>query len=516
MAIIIKSADEPKENNASSQEPERTEAPSFSSLFRDFSTGGSLSSSATAYIDEIRKTLEDPASQHKIKMLKLTTPTGAVVFKLNNTGVILVFSEGVMGIEPGMPTSIVNADAIAEAKRIIGATFDVAVVVIVDPLSYNRAIQMAAYISQVLRCKNSSLAQNLRLESMAQTQYGLDTDINTVKQFVIANSPHSVPSRGDIGLVITMKRQDKMIGHTYDRNSVKDRYEPIIGILGYVELLQRQSLGGLPRFLPVIHITDIYSPIPDEKLLPIALATASDVFIGKQHWKNQFSMFDKEFPNIGNLIKDEQGAPWFAESVRDREDFINQCVDKPMLCIDITEGRARIPGIEKYANPAAGPTIAQEYTEFLGVQIPGNIQPAQLSYVEMVGSIEKGAATIDSRNVDYLSTVKFAKNDERINALLTRYPDPSVRSNFIQAYFPEVKWLYVNYVVALNHQLVAAIGREVNSKLKMRANFASLNGIDMSWMDAQSQAYAEQPISVIGPHNYGGPVGWWDNLGYNR
>lgn len=481
------------------------QAPIFSTMISDFTTASGLGTEATAYVDEIRKILGDKSRRTVIEMKQLGQPSGSVLFFTKDCGIILLFEEAIRDLGPQIPKAAAIGIAAGECKRQMGDNFRILNIITVDRYSYNKAIAMANHITVIMEADLTPGVKSFRIEDMAKTKFTVDNDINNVHQFVMENSPHAISSRGDIGFTINMKHDgpDQYYGMG---QRPQDRYVPVMGCTAYVEIIKRQDefQGGQVRFQPLIHITEITSIIPSAKVFPIIMAVAADIFIGRGMWKNQFNQFEPGKPNIGNLVEEEPGKPWFARSVKDREEFINAYVDKPALALDVTEGRARIPGIEKYTNPVFSNEITNEYSEFLGVQIDQSSIPCTPVYTEVVGIIEQGSRFADSREVDYLTTIQHLASNPRIAELLVRSKDLNSRADLIQELMSNFNRLYINQVVVFDAAMIEALGMHIAKVLNLMVNFDTMNNIDMGVITNQAAAFG------------GGVTGVTSSMGYNR
>jgi len=489
-------------------------APSMN-IFQNYSATA-LPGAATDYIEEVKRIVGDKSNELVIDMTKLTTPAGAVLFHFNKKiGIVLIMDEAIKGINPSLPTAFINREAIDEVRRIYGNDFSLLNCIVVDATMYPKSAHMATHIINLIRTQLSTDIDSFTIQNLSNSNYGIDTTITKVRQFMDSLSPHGVTPRSDIGFIITMKKdmsgQPRLRG--YDQEF--DIYEPIIGCTAYVEFLQHSAdmgAGSYTKFQPIVHITDIQSTAPTQKILPIVIATACDIFIYKQQWQTQFNTFEKGKYNIGNLVMDEDGSPFFAKNVKERQDIVNTYLEKPVIVLDITEGMARIPGIENYASqdPQVHKKMIRMFRDFLGIGLPEEIQPTMPMYTEITGQVTVGANTSDSRNVDYLTVINKMHGQGRVSELLMRYPDPTRRAQLIDEWYGGFNRLYTNHVVIINQQLSAMIGPVVSQQLSMRSSLNTLSGIDLTLSLQMGDAYAQSPINVIGTPMAPSNNGWWN------
>lgn len=483
---------------------ERT-APRITTMLNDYAMSSGLSSDAMAYVEEIRKILSDSARRRSvIEMKQLNQPNGSVLFYQGTVGIVLTFSEAIRGVDPAAPKASTNVTAAMACRRLMGDDFKLLNIVIVDRYSYDRAVHMANYISVNIEAVTDKNISEFVIDDLVKSRFTIDNEVTNVQRFLNDNSPHSIPTRADIGFTLNMKVENPDYNQMGPGQRRPDHYVPIMGCGAYVEIIKRADdyQGGTVRFQPIVHITEITSVIPMVKILPIIISVAADIFIVKGLWKNQFAYFEEDKPNLGNLIvHPETGKPWFAKSVKEREEFIQSYVDKPALAIDVVEGRCRIPGIEKYANPANAADIIRDYSDFIGLEIPMDNVPCKRVYSEIVGIVAQGSKRVDSRCVDYLTTVPYMQTNPRLVELLNRNNESMSRADLIQDIMSEFDRLYVNHVCIFNTQLIEALSSEIGRMLNLMVSFDTLNTIDMGYIDQQAGAFGSGIASVTSSMN---------------
>lgn len=470
----------------------------FVQIMSSYGASANISVHGTEFVKAVRQQLEDPSRGIKIETRQLPEPSGSMLFAYGQQGIILNFEEAI-SIDPAMPKSAVNSLAVRSAKAIMGNEFKVLNSIIISPEDYGRPKHTADHLADTLRATASSQVSNMTIEAMAKSQFSVDIDASNTRSFLDSISPHAVRSRGDIGFTINMRRDD-LPSLNPNPNYQQATFSPIIGVTAYVEFLQTMDNDGItPKYLPVIHITEIASKLPTFYMAATAIAVAADLFIGKQLWKNQFSSFDKNKPNIGNLIIDpETNQPWTAGSAELRDQFINHYCKRPVLAIDVTDGRARIPKLEKLADPSteAQASVRKIFGDFLGISIPANITPGNCVFQEFVGIVSRGGELYDSRIVDYLTCVQGMGNNPRIGDLLRRDSNPIPRAELIKELMSDFRRLYVNQVCVLEAELVRTMGEIVHKVLRITNSFNAVSGINMDLLLTQSDQYASGSFTV--------------------
>lgn len=492
---------------------------SFADIISAFGTSANISTAGTEYVKAVRHELEDAARGLSVETRQLNEPSGAILFAMGKVGIVLNFEEAV-GTDIQFPTSIVNVVAIRSAAAMMGSDFRVLNCIIVTSEDYDRPKFMADHISAIFKAYRSEVVNDMTIEAMSKIQYTTDIDVSRTKKFVESLSPHKIQSRGDFGFTINMKKDDLLnMGGRQDQYQ-QARFTPIVGVLAYVEFLPSFADGMTTKYVPIVHITDIVSSLPTMSMAATAISVAADLFIGKGLWRNQFTSFESDKPNIGNLIRTENGQPWAASSVEERDQFINIYCERPVLAIDIVDGRARIPRIELLADRTqeADDLIRNIFGQFLGLNIPNNIVPARSVFEEFVGYVARSGNVYDSRIVDYLSCVRSMGNNPRVTELMRRDIDPMPRADLVREIMSEFRRLYISQTCVLDAELVRTMGEVVHKVLNISTSLVSMSGINMDLIMKQSEAYGSGSFAVTsamgsrygqGRYHYQNPAGYY-------
>jgi hypothetical protein len=294
------------------------------------------------------------------------------------------------------------------------------------------------------------------------------TNINAVRAYVDSRCPHGVPVRDDIGLLVYAMK-NKPVRQVNFQNGIPDQdYTPILAVTGYTEFLTTtgaQFGTSMVKFAPIITITSVVSDLVSRKLAAAAITIAAETFIRQSRWLAPYSVFSKEAANLGSLIMDESGKPCFCENIEQRNKVLSDYVLPPFLAIDITEGRARISGLDKLVYSPAD--FMNDVGQFLGVTIPQQMgNPIIKVWRDYIGEVKLDSKSGDSRSVDYLNLATRIKDINKINKFLYHPEDPKERNRQItETIGLESKVLFTNYHLVLDSVFVNYISEHLAKKM---------------------------------------------------
>lgn len=430
-------------------------------IMSGFNTPSQLSEEARAYAKTLTSLVQNANLGIKVVPI-VADQIEANIFtdKSGKLGIAMVFADTYQSMDDS-PVAEKVMDIVARFNAINGGNLLETIIVVKE--DYGRVEKMASHIINTFRVTSDNTIGSLTLESFRGTDLLVSTNINKVRSYIQSRSPHGIPARDDIGFVLFAqgRRPDvRQWGAQEQRELI-----PLMGVTGYTEFIATSGGYGVegPKFLPVIRITDIVSDIPNKNLLPLAIMLSADMFIRQHNWLSAFQSFAKNEPNIGALIPTQEGTHWHADNIRARNEMINKYIQPPYLAIDVTEGRARIAGLDKFVyNPAA---IMQDAAQFLGVQATSNTNPVIKTWAEYLGYIHDGVGLRDGRYVDYLKLATNIKDPGKISQFLYTENHPANRPKQIREIgYTDYKTIYRCMTSALHGQFITDMASQVASK----------------------------------------------------
>lgn len=488
--------------------PETTNAESRMSL-KDLAnmypvTSG-LSQEATAYLKRLTEIFDEYRVQGKgnIKLTPLTTPAGVIIAELGNKVCPILMQEA-LGVPNNLPTPIVLRDAMQAYQKYnrAGGVFDTAPSIVVTPSDYGKVEVMGPHLNAIL--SSDPVANPITASIMQGDQLMLTVNNRECMQFVERCSPHGIPARHDLSFKLSVMPK----GQNYqNRNDLFGQYRSdatdIAVVTAYVEIQTGpiDPMTGIPKFTPVIHITDVVSKIQDVRMYIMLVALAAEVFIRAEHWKNQFTHFSQTEPNLGALMMDPNTKDlMFLSSPQELDSFIRTYLTAPIMVLDITDGRARIAGTElftlqdKDARAALRRAYEGIFTTVNNTTLPAGVEPCALFGYEFTGLVPLNGQLRDTRWIDYLAlAVNYKQDKQTIAQFLTRFQNgkPQERFELMTKFYPEAKALYSNNMVFLDLGFIQAIQNEMRGFVQLAPNSFAPNSVAMDLRGAilGSQTY---------------------------
>lgn len=327
---------------------------------------------------------------------------------------------------------------------------------------YNAAEDFGPFIVQSLEGTDDEAP--ITLGEFKGGHYRVSNNLTQVKSFIDRYDPHAVSPRVDYGVVISVRLARRPEVAMANEES---EFRELLCVGAYTRLYttQTQSFGGnggVTKYIPVATVTSITSALNSDQLIPLALSLASEEFINRHGWLAPYRQFGvNPLGNLGNLVPDDQGAPFEITSAEALGEFLDAVIAAPHLAIDIADGRARIPGIGSIVHQPE--RIAADTMRFLGIDpkeaVNYPLQCPDLRPVsELIGSAVVEGETKDSRYIDFLYLIKHGIQRADITNML--YLQESIDHQHFSAlsnFSPGVKPLYDNYTVFLNGALISLI-----------------------------------------------------------
>lgn len=467
------------------------------------------------------------------KVVPLRPIRGAYAYVYGEAAMIILFTDMLpMMAQSHEPYSLHIKDAIEGLREKIGKTIQVKGAVVIAPQDYNRPEKMAHHIIDTLYGSQIAMAQNMDVTAFTKgSNFIVNTDMAQVRNYMDQISPQSILPRMDVGFVLMCSPSNQNPRGMYQqgRNNMETILQnavPVLAVGGYTEFVKSNMQAQTDKpFIPVFRITHIASRVPLTGMIHLALALASDVFLGNsRHWLSQFNTFAKNKPNVGNLIQDPQATKenvlWHAETPQQLQTFLNTYTTPPTLFLDVIEGMARLPNMHAFANKGLNGFIRNSAADFMKMPITNDNNQALIEpyFAEVTGHLGLGstsqpdAAAYDSRHATYLDTVatRGAIPQEAADTFLS-YPNPNSpagRLRAIEQYWGPVRAMHTTYSSLVTRDYADAVARAMMSHGFGVTNTAEPTaGVSMS---NAVQSWSHGPMGTMStPATQQGPAGMW-------
>lgn len=439
-----------------------TGAPNLTDIVAQLGRSSELSSEANQYIESLTEALKKEFGEDKVIVARIPDKLLDIyrVTYANNT-IMLTFGETyITPIDSHIPPT----DQIGPAANVLRATVGGTLLnnIVITRNDYKEVSKMATHIINVFKFAIGTFGQ-ITIDSLRKGRYTVSTNITEVRDAIKRFNPKSTMPRTDIGIVLYAKEE---VGGVGNQPGVTQS-TPILVIGAYTNIVSTAGTSASytignnsPSFLPIVTITSILSQVMTPEIISIAIPLATDDFIRRNGWLRNYTKFSKKDANLGALTPDEKGKPYFIDNMSVLLEFYTKHLSRPFLAIDITDGYARIPGIEglRYGTDIVQRGIAK-FLNLNESEAAGEI--VYQRFCEYIGELENGT---DSREVDYLNMV--AKGVTDMNQLL-RYlyipSEPHHRAQLINKSC-DMKSLYTNVRVVLNPEYIDRISAYVATK----------------------------------------------------
>lgn len=446
-------------------------AKSLFSLMQPFSAPSQLSPLAVTFVDSMIKKLKEYNKPFVVTPIS-TDKYEARIVSMGNAdapmGIAIIFSETHNSLD-NLPCSELTPEIAERYKKQFNGKLLSSLVA--TPYDYDRADKWATMLNASLNISEIEREEPMTVESISGMQFYCTTNQQHVRRYIDARSPHGVPPRDDIGLLLLAYNPQS--GKRQDPNDLS-AYLPIMAVTGYTEFVQLPTQFGNvsanPQFIPFVTISNIVSDMPSKSLIGMALPIAVDAFITKCQWLRPYSMYNVNDANIGSLIEDKAtNQPYRVIDVAGRDEMIRNCMLAPQLAIDLTEGRARIPGLDRFRYKET--TAVTDIGTFFGVDLSKSPNKAVIDAVqEYCGIVIVDGKPVDSRNIDYLSLAVHIKDPSRIARFKGRRNDPYERANQIREIFGDdaLKLVYTNTKLVLDAGFVKFMAAQLQASLTIK------------------------------------------------
>lgn len=446
----------------------RSSVPLFVSSVFSARSAKNLSPDGKRYLD----TITDNCKQSGLKV-DVLPQTNSYLIHNDKVGVALTFKEHIPTQTNMSPASKYNDRVFTEMKE-TRPSCDLLDAAIIIPNDYNRAEITANHIRNVI---NFSLGgDGIAFSEMIQCPYRLNTNTHAVSQVLNELSPHGVRGYTRYGFVLEVCTDQKKQAKFGRRNEEDDNvYTPILAVGAYTDFIKGTSYQtNRQMFSPMINISEAYSLIPSADMWPIVLALSTELFIGRNHWKEEFNNYSGSQPNIGALFLDANNRPSSVSSLAEREEFISSMCDMPSLVLHSQDGRLSIPGHQLFASPTGEKTLLNAFSAYFMNPAINDLGRLTGDCVEEYQGICRiGADDVDTRSVDYFTVV--GSNQGCDSAQLDRFlmhdgyrPDARL-NDMVAANYNQITSLYSTMMCLLEPSSMLQLAQIVGSA------FPSLN-----------------------------------------
>lgn len=464
----------------------QTNAPDILQFMQGTDMATSMSPEGVAYIKAFKEYLEARnVNGASFAMNSMTNPAEAQVVTCTKggrrTGVVLVFDETIVRMNQNYPTVAV-AKMVIDQFRINYPNVEFLQMIVITKQDYPKVRPMAANVVNKLLAVNEN---SLTVDSFKNYRIEIVPNIGQVKTFIDHLSGHGVPDRMDYGFLINLVTStNKSDTRNFFSQSNEDR-KTLAAVTGYTTFVQ--NLGYVPpagaptikKFYPVVHISNIVSPIQVYGMLALVLPLAAMSFLDYGQWEAPFKQFGAAGSvNIGNLIMGNDGQPFSISNLQEFSQFKQLYLENPVLVLDSTFGRFSVPGLSHIGtvnanNYNADLELRRAMAKFLKTDlmaIAANDEApfGRLVNVELTGTVGIGGALSDSRYADYLNLMIYhGKQMSRLNDLLMPLENYELVANIIREFCPDFNPLYMTNRLIVNPRMIAAMKAELQKQVRL-------------------------------------------------
>ena len=449
-------------------------APTVESLLGTLSPIASLSEDARKYIENIRTLLKErstAAMPFNVRELSNPRYEGVLIDNLtptnsqNNSGIVILFSDN--DLINDTPVGYYAGEIVKQVQQ-ISPTVNLRQIINLTKADYDKYAQMTAFIiNDFTMAAKRATEMRMSASTLAHSRLRVVTNLDLVRAFAAKYSPHGVQARCDIGFVLC--REYETTGPNGAKTTEQD---PIMAVMGYTRFLQTQNMviaaqNGVytgqqkASFVALPTITEIISRITDYNILPLAFCIAADWWIGKGSWLLPYKRLGKTDPNIGNLIT-VNGKLQPCTTVQDVDNCAAMFISRPLLAVDVSEGRARPTGLSMLTDANRSGMLANAFCQFFnnfqanGIAQQFNKNPVSDSFDNYTGYFMDKTGLKDSRCVDYLSLASITSDPRTVASFLLQPQDPAVTFGNIRNLYPgeQCKALYRTTTAVFNPDLI--------------------------------------------------------------
>lgn len=439
-------------------------------LIRKFSGQDSvaqLSPEAEKFLSVLDKRINDSALGDReaghIEVLHLKTLRHSRAVISGSRAAVLILAEA-NWVSDNLPTVILESKARDELIRLY-PHIQILMNIVITPYDYARAESFIKFIRRVLPDEAKIHERWVRL--LSDNILSLSDNLSDYESAYSMISPHAVPLRADLHLTVysSPKSQIRLrdnrtegdMGYYKNIGTDVDR-EPLAAIGGYVEFIKERQ--NVVRYLPVVHISEISSRIADASLIPFLLKLAMKKFIStRSRWLDLYiSQWGGAYNNPINIcdLCTDECRPWEITNHEDLDYIAARYFDHVQLVLDVTDGRAVIPDLLKFASSDTRDidSILKLYTNMSGEQTDmTRLNPFQKICTFYRGSCSFKRRISDSAKIDFLNEC-LDGNDEADCQRLLIQKTAADRVMAERKFAKDLKLYYRTAVIGLNPYLL--------------------------------------------------------------
>lgn len=404
-----------------------------------------LNAAGKVFVENLKAIIAGANCNINVTQISTDALEGVVIHTPDNAvAILLILADNCRYPKELSPTSLIPTFANLW-KQMSGSVQPFAQAPTITPAEYDRVERIANTAINVIKVHLGEIDINLA----AMTATGLNVSTNRLKaiDFIEAVSPHAVHARDDITLTISVNTKDDIIRPTTGFNQNEYQAETTIcALTGYTDFVDCGLIDGKKKFRPIITITDVVSVIPSPKIIALLLPLAVDAFIQKRGWLAPFKRLGTGYPNIGNLVRDAKKKPVGLTKVEELDAFVNTMLVQPVLAMDVTDGRFRLPGMDAFVAASAAeraylPALMDGL--FGGNLFQSTILQATIPGPSEVIGVYRDQTMKDTRCLDYLEFSKSVPNTELYDKLLNATVHPLDRIAVQTDLIPEIIPMYI-------------------------------------------------------------------------
>ena len=478
-----KAAAPQQQPNAFEDQMGSSRARPISDLMEPWTTTSTLEGAGKEYLQKVKENLAEklPGS---VSLMVNTESIVCCIFmdKDKTVGVPVLFAETNRSIEDIPPVEHMPA-IIKRFKAAIASEATLLQSIVIAEEDYSRSSNMANHIAMQIGVNVSH--EVLTVENFRSSNFVCTTDVSKVKKFIDDYSPHAIPARCDIGLLLSavVKKDPRLLAPGEN----EWREIPLMAISAYTSFSKNinnnqfgnynSSFSNEKDIIPCVNISDIVVNRAYKEFISIAIPLAAHQFIRTNGWLSAYNNYSITSQNLGNLLIDkESGKPAFTATQADRDDIIQRFIQMPpYMAVDIADGRARISGLDNYGNTEKLYEVIADMQRFLNVEQLGVSQNPIIDKIKTYEGYVKNkeGQLVDSRCIDYLYLCQSNVSLDIAGRFLFQPRDPLKRSKDVAQIHPEHKTLYSTTKVALHSAFVSTIGAQLEHALKIRFDNAA-------------------------------------------
>jgi hypothetical protein len=380
--------------------------------------------------------------------------------------------------------------------------------VVVAKADYPLVEQMSAHIVRCLKVVSEPNAYGIDVNTLSAEDLTISLDQQAVNAFIGQYAPQATLARNDIGCLVSLRRRTNRFNVLTNREEIETT--PIMAFSAYSKFFVNNN-----TFLAVPTISDIVATVPSKALVAMAYPIAADALISRLAWQRPYATFAKDKPNLGNMLPGNDGKMWAYSNAAEMQEFINKYIAPPFLAIEITEGRARIPGIDAILCNNGIPA-AKDISNFLGVDVSA-IPMVINTTVEYTGTVKTSEGLVDSRKIDYLYlAAKGVKDMGAISTMLFPTNDPRARLQQIGEHITaaDITPLYTTYTCFLNAAFVVQVGSIIGASARLQYD-ATMKQMDYNIQQLLSSTGANVFTGGLAVTNRGNGLGLGSTIQYS-